>query len=39
MSRYFPTPAECGHHTVFGSVPIRTYAGLDSAAPALVQAA
>jgi len=27
MSRYFPTPAECGHHVVFGSTPIRTYAG------------
>lgn len=27
MSRYFPTPDECGHHTVFGCVPIRTYAG------------
>ena len=27
MSRYFPTPAECGHHTVFGTVPIRTCAG------------
>ena len=27
MSRYFPSPDECGHHTIFGSVPIRTYAG------------
>lgn len=27
MSRYFPTAAECGHHTIFGCVPIRTYAG------------
>ena len=27
MSRYFPAPAECGHHTVFGNVPITTYAG------------
>jgi quercetin dioxygenase-like cupin family protein len=27
MSLYFPSPAECGHHTVFGKVPIRTYAG------------
>lgn len=27
MSRYFPTPSECGRHTIFGSVPIRTYAG------------
>ncbi len=27
MSQYFPTPAECGRHVVFGAVPIRTYAG------------
>lgn len=27
MSRYFPTAAECGQHTIFGNVPIRTYAG------------
>ena len=27
MSRYFPAEAECGHHVVFGTVPIRTYAG------------
>lgn len=27
MSRYFPTPAECGHHVVFGSTAIRTFAG------------
>jgi quercetin dioxygenase-like cupin family protein len=27
MSRFFPSPAECGHHTIFGKVPIRTYAG------------
>lgn len=27
MSLYFPTSAECGHHVVFGTVPIRTYAG------------
>jgi len=27
MSRFFPTPDECGHHTVFGSTRIRTYAG------------
>ena len=27
MSRYFPTRAECGHHTVFSKVSIRTYAG------------
>ena len=27
MSRFFPTPAECGHHTIFGGTPIRTFAG------------
>lgn len=27
MSRYFPSPAECGHHILFGSLPARTYAG------------
>ncbi len=27
MSRFFPTLAECGQHTIFGSVPIRTFAG------------
>ena len=27
MSRYFPSAADCGHHTIFGAVPIRTYAG------------
>jgi quercetin dioxygenase-like cupin family protein len=27
MSRFFPTPAECGRHTIFGVVPIRTFAG------------
>jgi quercetin dioxygenase-like cupin family protein len=27
MSRFFPTPAECGHHTIFGTTPIRTFAG------------
>lgn len=27
MSRYFPTAAECGRHTVFGSTAVRTYAG------------
>jgi quercetin dioxygenase-like cupin family protein len=27
MSRFFPTADECGRHTVFGSVQIRTYAG------------
>jgi quercetin dioxygenase-like cupin family protein len=26
MSRFFPTPDECGHHTIFGAVPIRTFA-------------
>lgn len=27
MSRYFPNPEECGHHTVFGHTRIRTCAG------------
>ncbi len=27
ISRYFPTSAECGHHTIFGTTPIRTFAG------------
>lgn len=27
MSQYFPTPAECGQHTIFGCVQIRTFAG------------
>lgn len=27
MSQYFPEASECGHHTVFGSVPIVTCAG------------
>ena len=27
MSRFFPTAAECGHHTLFGAVQARTYAG------------
>lgn len=27
MSRYFPSPAECGHHIIFGKVAITTYAG------------
>ena len=27
MSRYFPDPAECGRHTIFGNVAIRTCAG------------
>ena len=27
MSRYFPSPSECGHHTIFGNVAITTYAG------------
>ncbi|MBM3983896.1 MAG: cupin domain-containing protein [Planctomycetes bacterium] len=26
MSRYFPTATECGHHTIFGTTPIRTFA-------------
>lgn len=27
MSLFFPTPAECGHHVLFGNVQARTYAG------------
>ena len=27
MSRYFPSPTECGHHVIFGNVAITTYAG------------
>ena len=27
MSRFFPTPADCGKHVIFGSVHIRTFAG------------
>jgi quercetin dioxygenase-like cupin family protein len=27
MSRYFPSPDDCGHHIVFGSTRVRTYAG------------
>jgi quercetin dioxygenase-like cupin family protein len=27
MSRYFPSVAECGQHTLFGCVAARTYAG------------
>ena len=27
MSFYFPSPNECGHHTVFGSTQLRTAAG------------
>jgi quercetin dioxygenase-like cupin family protein len=27
MSRFFPTESECGHHTIFAGIPIRTYAG------------
>ncbi len=27
MSRYFPSPTECGHHVIFGNVEITTYAG------------
>jgi quercetin dioxygenase-like cupin family protein len=27
MSRFFPAPADCGRHTIFGSTQVRTYAG------------
>jgi quercetin dioxygenase-like cupin family protein len=27
MSRYFPRRDQCGHHVIFGNVPITTYAG------------
>ncbi|MBY0458365.1 MAG: cupin domain-containing protein [Gemmataceae bacterium] len=27
MSRFFPTPDECGRHTIFGNTTIRTFAG------------
>lgn len=27
MSRYFPSAGECGHHVIFGNIPITTYAG------------
>jgi quercetin dioxygenase-like cupin family protein len=27
MSQFFPTPAECGRHTIFGTTAIRTAAG------------
>lgn len=27
MSPYFPTADQCGRHTIFGTVPIRTFAG------------
>ena len=27
MSQIFPTPEECGHHTVFGTTRLRTFAG------------
>ncbi|MCS6864993.1 MAG: cupin domain-containing protein [Gemmataceae bacterium] len=27
MSRFFPTADECGRHTIFGNVTIRTFAG------------
>ena len=27
MSRFFPSPDECGRHTLFGVVQARTYAG------------
>lgn len=27
MSQYFPSLESCGHHTIFGNVELRTYAG------------
>ena len=27
MSRYFPTSAECGHHVIFGTTHVTTFAG------------
>ena len=27
MTRFFPTSAECGHHTIFGGTPVRTFSG------------
>ncbi|HLW64415.1 MAG TPA: cupin domain-containing protein [Gemmataceae bacterium] len=27
MSRFFPSSAECGHHVIFGNIPITTLAG------------
>ncbi len=27
MSRFFPSPDECGHHIIFGNIAITTYAG------------
>jgi quercetin dioxygenase-like cupin family protein len=27
MSRFFPAPSECGHHTIFATTHIRTFAG------------
>jgi len=27
MSLYFPTSEQCGHHVIFGSVALTTYAG------------
>ncbi|HEV3145486.1 MAG TPA: cupin domain-containing protein [Gemmataceae bacterium] len=27
MSRFFPMAGECGHHIIFGNIPIRTLAG------------
>lgn len=26
-SKYFPSPADCAHHVVFGNIAIRTFAG------------
>src|SRR5437879_5639411 len=27
MSRFFPTKSECGHHVIFGNIPISTLTG------------
>jgi quercetin dioxygenase-like cupin family protein len=27
MSRFFPERSECGQHAIFGTIPVRTYAG------------
>jgi quercetin dioxygenase-like cupin family protein len=27
MSQFFPTPDECGHHHIFGNIPITTVSG------------
>jgi quercetin dioxygenase-like cupin family protein len=29
MSRFFPTAAECGHHVIFGNIPITTLAAAN----------